>query len=135
MVIHQGDIFWVNIDRPLGSEPGYRHPHVIIQNDLFNHSRINTTVICALTSNLRRAASPGNVLLEPGEAHLPERSVVNVSQILTIDRCRLDEKIGTLSPHRIRQILDGIKLVLEPREAAPESTTLGRLHEAQETYT
>lgn len=117
MVINQGDIFWVELDEPFGSEPGYLHPHVIIQNNLFNRSRINTVVVCVLTSNLRRANSPGNVLLEAGEAELPEQSVVNVSQILTIDKSQLGEKIGTLSAERVGQILDGIRLVLEPREA------------------
>ncbi|MEG4860106.1 type II toxin-antitoxin system PemK/MazF family toxin [Microcoleus sp. K1-B6] len=117
MVINQGDIFWVELDEPSGSEPGYLHPHVIIQNNLFNRSRINTVVVCVLTSNLRRANSPGNVLLEAGEADLPEQSVVNVSQILTIDKSQLGEKIGTLSAERVRQIIDGIMLVVEPREA------------------
>ena len=117
MVINQGDIFWIELDEPSGSEPGYLHPHVIIQNNLFNRSRINTVVVCVLTSNLRRANSPGNVLLEAGEADLPEQSVVNVSQILTIDKSQLGEKIGTLSAERVRQILNGIRLVVEPREA------------------
>lgn len=117
MVINQGDIFWIELDEPSGSEPGYLHPHVIIQNNLFNCSRINTVVVCVLTSNLRRANSPGNVLLEAGEADLPEQSVVNVSQILTINKSQLGEKIGTLSAERVRQILDGIRLVVEPREA------------------
>ena len=117
MVINQGDIFWIELDEPSGSEPGYLHPHVIIQNNLFNRSRINTVVVCVLTSNIRRANSPGNVLLEAGEADLPEQSVVNVSQILTINKSQLGEKIGTLSAERVRQILDGIRLVVEPREA------------------
>ncbi|MEG4121527.1 type II toxin-antitoxin system PemK/MazF family toxin [Microcoleus sp. N9_B4] len=117
MVINQGDIFWIELDEPSGSEPGYLHPHVIIQNNLFNCSRINTVVVCVLTSNLRRANSPGNVLLEAGEADLPEQSVVNVSQILTINKSQLGEKIGTLSAERVRQIIDGIRLVVEPREA------------------
>jgi len=116
MVINQGDIFWIELDEPSGSEPGYVHPHVIIQNNLFNRSRINTVVVCVLTSNLRRANSPGNVLLEAGEADLPEQSVVNVSQIFTINKSQLGEKIGTLSAERIRQILDGIRLVFEPHE-------------------
>lgn len=116
MVINQGDIFWIELDEPSGSEPGYVHPHVIIQNNLFNRSRINTVVVCVLTSNLRRANSPGNVLLEAGEADLPEQSVVNVSQILTINKSQLGEKIGTLSAERIRQILDGIRLIFEPHE-------------------
>lgn len=116
MVINQGDIFWIDLDAPYGSEPGYRRPHVVIQNNLFNSSRIRTVVVCILTSNLRRAAAPGNVLLEAEEANLSERSVVNVSQLFTVDKSQLTEKIGTLSAARMQQILDGIKLVIEPRE-------------------
>jgi mRNA interferase MazF len=116
MVISQGDIFWIDLDEPSGSEPGYRHPHVVVQNNVFNRSRINTVVVCALTSNLKRAAAPGNVLLEPREANLPKQSVVNVSQIFTVDKSQLGEKIGTLSRRRVREILDGIRLLLEPRE-------------------
>lgn len=116
MVINQGDIFWVELDEPTGSGPGYRHPHVVIQNNVFNRSRINTVVVCALTSNLQRAAAPGNVLLEPDEADLPKQSVVVVSQIFTVDKSQLSEHIGTLSKKRIRQILDGMKLLTEPRE-------------------
>lgn len=116
MVVNQGDVFWVSLGEPVGSGPGYRHPHVVVQNNLFNHSRIRTIVVCALASNLKRAGAPGNVLLERGEANLPKQSVVNVSQLFTVDRSRLDGKIGTLSPRRVREILDGIALVLEPRE-------------------
>jgi mRNA interferase MazF len=116
MVIAQGDLYWVDLGDPSGSAPGYRHPHVVIQNNLFNASRIDTVVVCALTSNLQRAAAPGNVLLEPGEADLPKQSVVNVSQIYTVDKQDLVEKIGTLSPRRIRQVLAGVMLVIEPRE-------------------
>ena len=116
MVIHQGDIYWTDLEEPSGSEPGYRHPHVVIQNNLFNHSQIRTVVVCALTSNLKRAAAPGNVLLDKGEADLPKQSVVNVSQVFTVGKTQLSEHIGTLSPRRVRQILDGIQLLLEPRE-------------------
>jgi mRNA interferase MazF len=116
MVIDQGDIYWVDLGEPSGSEPGYRHPHVVIQNNVFNRSRINTVVVCALTSNLKRAEAPGNVPLEKGEANLPRQSVVNVSQIYTVDKGDLVEKIGRLSRRRIRQILDGVMLVIEPRE-------------------
>lgn len=116
-MIDQGDVCWVDLDDPAGSAPGYRHPHVVVQNNLFNHSRIGTVVVCALTSNLRRADAPGNVLLELGEASLPRQSVVNVSQIFTVDKAHLGEKIGTLSSRRVRQILDGIRLLTEPREA------------------
>lgn len=116
MVISQGDVFWIDLGEPEGSGPGYLHPHVVIQNDLFNRSRIGTVVVCALTSNLERARAPGNVLLELGEANLPKQSVVNVSQIFTVDRTQLGEQIGTLSKKRVHQILDGIRLVIEPRD-------------------
>ena len=116
MVIRQGDVFWIDLGDPSGSAPGYRHPHVVIQNNLFNRSRINTVVVCVITSNLKRAAAPGNVLLEKGEANLPKRSVVNVSQIFTVDKADLVEKIGPLSPQRVRQILDGVRLLTEPRD-------------------
>ncbi len=116
MVIRQGDIYWVYLDDPIGSEPGYLHPHLVIQNNLFNASRISTVVVCALTSNLKRAGSPGNVLLNKGEANLPKQSVVNISQIFTIDKTQLGEKIGALSLHRVREILEGLTLLLEPRE-------------------
>jgi mRNA interferase MazF len=116
MVIDQGDVYWVDLGEPAGSEPGYRHPHVVIQNNLFNRSRINTVVVCVLTSNLRRAEAPGNVLLEKGEANLPQQRVVNVSQIYTVDKRDLVEKMGSLSRRRVRQILAGVMLVTEPRE-------------------
>ena len=101
---------------PTGSAPGYDRPYVIVQNNAFNTSRINTTVVCGLTSNLRRAGDPGNVLLHPGEADLPEQSIVNVSQIVTIDKSQLRGRIGSLSPERVREVLRGIDLVLQPRD-------------------
>ena len=116
MVINQGDVFWIDLGDPSGSSPGYRHPHVVVQNNVFNKSRINTVVVCVLTSNLKRAEAPGNILLEQGEANLSKQSVVNVSQIFTVDKRDLDEKIGTLSAKRIHQVLAGINLVLEPRD-------------------
>ena len=116
MVINQGDVFWIDLGIPSGSAPGYTHPHVVIQNNLFNRSRINTVVVCALTSNLKRASVPGNVLLSSGEANLPKQSVVNVSQIFTVDKSDLVDKIGTLSSQRLREILRGVHLLLEPRE-------------------
>ncbi len=116
MVIRQGDVYWVDLGEPSGSEPGYRHPCVVVQNDVFNQSRIRTVVVCALTSNLKRAEAPGNVLLGKGEANLPKQSVVNVSQIFTVDKTQLGDYIGTLSPRRVRQILAGVLLVLTPRE-------------------
>jgi mRNA interferase MazF len=114
MVIQQGDVYWVDLGDPIGSAPGFLHPHVVIQNDEFNRSKISTVVVCALTSNLKRASAPGNVLLEPGEANLPKQSVVNISQVFTIDKHQLGEKIGSLSLRRVRQVLDGLHLLLEP---------------------
>ena len=119
-MINQGDIFWVDLKEPSGSEPGYRHPHVVIQNNLFNRSRINTVVVCALTSNLKRAKAPGNVLLNKGETNLPKKSTVNISQIFTVNKSDLSEKIGTLTRERFNQVLEGIKLLVEPREIGEE---------------
>ena len=81
-----------------------------------NRSQINTAIVWALTTNLRRAKAPGNVLLELGEADLPDQSVVNVSQIFTVDKSQLEEKIGTLSADRVRQILEGVRLLTDPLE-------------------
>jgi len=116
MVIKQGDLFWIALDDPAGSCPGYKHPHVVVQNNLFNKSRISTTVVCALTSNLRRADAPGNVLLDVGEGNLSKQSVVNVSQIFTVDKAELAEYIGTLSARRVRQIIQGLNLLFQPRD-------------------
>ena len=116
MVISQGDIYWINLEEPAGSEPGFRHPHVVIQNNLFNRSRIDTVVVCLLTSNLRLAKAPGNVLLEKGEGNLAKQSVVNTSQFYTVDKSDLVEWIGALSEKRVRQILDGVRLLTEPRD-------------------
>jgi len=116
LIIRQGDVYWIDLGEPEGSEPGYRHPHVVVQNNVFNHSRINTVVVCALTSNLKRASVPGNVLLKKGEANLHKDSVVNISQIITVNKSDLDERIGTLSPVRMKQIIAGLKLLIEPRD-------------------
>jgi mRNA interferase MazF len=112
--IAQGDVFWIDLGRPFGSEPGFRRPFVVVQSNLFNQTALQTVVVCALTANLRRAAAPGNVLLDDGEGNLPERSVVNVTQLISVDRQRLGERLGTLSPGRIEEIYRGLQLVLEP---------------------
>lgn len=116
MVIDQGDIFWVDLGPPIGSGPGFEHPHVVVQNDIFNRSRINTTLICSITSNLKWAQSPGNVLLKAGEGDLPKESVVIISQLYTVDKTHLGEYIGTLSSERVREILNGIHRLLEPAD-------------------
>jgi len=116
MVIAQGDVYWIDLGEPSGSAPGYLHPHVVIQNNVFNKSRINTVIVCTITSNLKLSKAPGNILLKQGEANLSKKSVVNVSQVFTIDKNDLIEKIGHLSKMRIRQILDGIRILIEPRD-------------------
>ena len=117
MVVAQGDVFWVDFGPASGSAPAYLRPCVIVQHAYYNR-RLSTVVVCILTSNLQRAAARGNVLLDPGEAHLPKQSAVNVSQLVTVDKKDLREKIGTLSHERVRQILVGIQLVLAPPSAA-----------------
>jgi len=116
MVIKQGEIYWVDLGEPSGSEPGYRHPHIVVQNNLFNLSNINTVVVCSLTSNLKRGVSPGNIILKKGEANLPKKSVVNITQIYTVNKTDLVERIGMVTKNRILEILQGIKLLIEPRE-------------------
>ncbi len=107
--INRGDLFWITVDESRGSIPGRPHPYVVVQDDLFNHSRIRTVVVCALTSNVKRASEPGNVLLEPGEGGLSRQSVVVVSQVESVDKSRLGEFIGTLSADRVDQILAGMR--------------------------
>jgi mRNA interferase MazF len=116
VVINQGDVFWIELREPHGSEPGYRHPYVIVQNDVFNASRVNTTIAITLSSNTSRARVPGNVLLNKGEANLPKTSVAIVTQIITIDKVDLKEKIGHLPAVRVTAILAGLRLVTDPRE-------------------
>ena len=115
MVISQGDIFWLDLDEPEGSEPGYRHPFVVIQNDAFNKSKISTVVVCALTSNQRLASAPGNVLLSKGEGNLSKSSVVNISQVMTVDKSEFQKKIGQLSRKRVEEIVAGFEVLLKPR--------------------
>ena len=107
-------MFWIDLGEPRGSAPGYRHPHVVVQNNVFNQSRINTVVVCVITSNLARAAAPGNVLLRKGEAGLSKASVVNVSQVITVDKAELGARIGSLSPKRTREVVDGLASVFTP---------------------
>ncbi len=116
MVVNQGDVFWVDLQEPVGSGPGYRRPCVVIQSNLFNHSPIRSVVVCLLTSNLRQARMPGNLLLERGEGGLPRRSVALVTEIITVDKSQLVEKIGTLSAGQVNQVLEGVVFLLTPRE-------------------
>ncbi len=116
MKIEQGDILWMRRKPPAGSEPGGSRPVIVVQNNVFNVSRLSTVVCCALTRNLKRADSPGNVLLKQGEGNLPSASVVNITQVVTIDKSAFVDKIGTLGKTRVREILSGLKLLLEPRD-------------------
>lgn len=109
--IKQGDVFWIEADPSRGSIPGSPHPHVVVQEDVFNRSRISTVIVCALTSNLNRATEPGNVLLEPGEGSLDKQSVVVVSQVSSVYKTRLGAHIGTLSSERVQQILAGMRFL------------------------
>ncbi len=110
-MIRQGDVYWLHF-RGVGSEPDGRRPAVVVQHDRFNRSAINTAVVAAITSNLRLGDAPGNVRLRKGEANLPRACVVNVSQLRTVDRERLGDRIGALTPLRIRQVVEGLALVL-----------------------
>lgn len=107
--IRRGDLFWIAPAESQVDVPGYSHPHVVVQDDVFNQSRITTVVVCALTSNLQRATEPGNVLLDRGEGNLPRQSVVIVSQISSVEKLRLGERIGSLSNERVEQILAGLR--------------------------
>jgi mRNA interferase MazF len=109
---NQGDVFWIRADNPDEAKLGfYPHPYVVIQDNIFNHSRIQSVVVCALTTNLKQANAPGNVLLEAGEANLPKQSAVVVSKVSAVDKSRLGDYIGTLSQQRIKQILAGMRFL------------------------
>jgi mRNA interferase MazF len=111
LTINQGDVYWVQGEDRSGSEPGIPHPCVVIQENVFNHSRINTVVVCALTSNIKRVTMPGNVLLDLNEANLPRQSVVEVSKVDTVDKAQLGEYIGYLTEQRVQQILAGLRFL------------------------
>ena len=112
MVISQGDVYWASLEDPVGSAPGFRRPVAIVQGDAFNASRLATAVVVPLTSNLRLAAAPGNVLLAARRTGLPRDSVANVSQIVTIDRDVLSDRVGHLAESDLQLVLAGIDIVL-----------------------
>ena len=108
--VSRGDLFWVATD-VAGTKQSQPHPHVVVQDDLFNHSRVTTVIMCAITTNLHRASEPGNVLLDPGEGRLPKQSVVVGSRVLSVEKARLGERIGALSTERVDQILAGLRFL------------------------
>ena len=111
--IRQGQVYWYDFGVAVGSAPADRHRCVVVQNETFNRSGISTTVVCGITSNLRRAGAPGNVRLNVGEAGLPKESVVNISQIMTVNKRELVECIGQLSPARVASICDGLHMLFD----------------------
>lgn len=112
MVIEQAEVWWADLDEPTGSEAGFRRPVVVVQGNALNRSRIGTTVCVPLTSNLKWADAPGNVLLPRGETGLPRDSIANVSLIVALDKQQLTERVGKLPPRRLQLILAGIETVL-----------------------
>ena len=111
--IRRGEIWWADLPEPRRSEPGFRRPVLVVQADSFNTSRIQTAIVAAITSNVALADAPGNVLLPAGSADLARDSVVNVSQLLTLDRRFLTEHAGTLLPRLLRSVDEGLRMVLQ----------------------
>jgi mRNA interferase MazF len=111
--IRQGEVYWLDFGLSSGSAPAERHPCVVVQSDVFNRTRIATTVVCLITSNMSRAGAPGNVELRKGEARLPKPSVVNVSQVVTIDKTDLEEKVGCIPDPAMAAVLRGLRLLFE----------------------
>lgn len=114
MVIQQGDVVWVSLPPARGSAPAGRRPVVVVQHDRFNRTALATAVVVAITSKLKYAALPGNVRLRKGEAGLDRPSVVNVTQLATVDRAQLGPRLGQLSSRRFAEVWSGIRLVCEP---------------------
>ncbi|MGB3787880.1 MAG: type II toxin-antitoxin system PemK/MazF family toxin [Phormidesmis sp.] len=110
-LINYGDIFWVAADESIGAISGSPHPHVVVQGDVLNHSRITTVVVCSLSSNLKRASEPGVVLLDAGEGGLERQSVVISSQVSSISKDRLGDRIGSLSSQRVDQVIAALRFL------------------------
>lgn len=112
-LVGQGEVYWVDFGEPLGSEPGFIRPAVVVQNDLFNDTRLATVMVCPITSNLRRTFR-GHVALSRGEGGLRTNSIVETSQIMTVDKRALGEMLGQVSRTRVMQVLRGALLYLQP---------------------
>ena len=112
MVIAQGDVSWADLKEPVGSGPGFRRPVLVVQGDSLNRSRLATVVCVPLTSNLKWAGAPGNVLLGARSSGLSKDSVANVSQIVTLDRASLTERVGRVSKKQLELVFSGLDIVL-----------------------
>ncbi len=112
MVIRKGSIYWVDFSPGKGSEPTGRRPGLVIQNDILNDSNLNTVIMLAITSTMKFGELPGNVVLRKGEANIPKKCVINVTQIKSVDKQSIREKIGTLSKKRMGEVQEGLKLVM-----------------------
>ena len=111
--MQRGEIWWTSLPDPIGSGPGFQRPAVIIQGDSFNTSRINTVIVVIMTSNVSLSAAPGNVLIDQSDSMLSRDSVVNVSQVLTIDKSLLTEFVSRLPDRIVETIDDGLRLVMD----------------------
>lgn len=109
--ISRGELYWIAPDDALRATVTYSHPYVVVQDDVFNHSRVSTVIVCALTTRLAKASEPGNVLLDQGEGDLPKQSVVVVTQVMSVEKSRLGQRIGALSAGRVDQIIAGLRFV------------------------
>ena len=111
-MISRGEIWWTSLPSPIASEPGYRRPLLVVQSNDFNQSLISTVIAAVITSNLRLADAPGNVLLSKKESGLPKKSVINVSQLITVDKSFFTEKIGSIGILKLKEVEAGVRLVL-----------------------
>jgi mRNA interferase MazF len=111
-VVNRGEVWWADFGEPMGSEPGFVRPVIVVSSDRFNDSRIATVLVTEVTNNLRLAAAPGNVELAAGDGGLPKDCVANVSQTLVVDRSRLGRKLGTLPSHLLLRVDEGLRLLL-----------------------
>ena len=110
--MRRGEIWWASLPDPRGSEPGFRRPVLVVQSDAFNRSRIGTVVVAAISSNIKLADAPGNVLLSRRASGLPKPSVINVSQVLTLDRTTLTESVRALPKKDMVSVENGLRLVM-----------------------
>ena len=113
MVIRKGSIYWVNFSPGKGSEPMGQRPGLVIQSDAINDSKINTVIMLAITSTLRYGDLPGNITLRKGEANMPKRCVINISQVKSVDKNSIKAKIGTLSKEKMKSVEESVRLVLD----------------------